>query len=134
MKGILLKNFLAGKGYNVSEVARLLGLSQQTLSAALGSEDVKSSLVERISSVVGVPLSELYGEKSSISATMHGGSGNRMMTGTGNVMNGGNAELIAALKEQIETLKAIIEKKNDDLKDANEKINKLIDLLQKLRP
>lgn len=65
---------------------------------------------------------------------MHGGSGNRMMTGTGNVMNGGNAELIAALKEQIETLKAIIEKKNDDLKDANEKINKLIDLLQKLRP
>ena len=134
MKGIILKNFLAGKGYNVSEVARLLGLSQQTLSAALGSEDVKSSLVERISSVVGVPLSELYGEKSSISATMHGGSGNRMMTGTGNVVNGGNAELIAALKEQIETLKAIIEKKNDDLKDANEKINKLIDLLQKLRP
>lgn len=134
MKGIILKNFLAGKGYNVSEVARLLGLSQQTLSAALGSEDVKSSLVERISSVVGVPLSELYGEKSSISATMHGGSGNRMMTGTGNVMSSGNAELIAALKEQIETLTAIIEKKNDDLKDANEKINKLIDLLQKLRP
>ncbi len=134
MKGIILKNFLAGKGYNVSEVARLLGLSQQTLSAALGSEDVKSSLVERISSVVGVPLSELYGEKSSISATMHGGSGNRMMTGTGNVMSSGSAELIAALKEQIETLKAIIEKKNDDLKDANEKINKLIDLLQKLRP
>lgn len=134
MKGIILKNFLAGKGYNVSEVARLLGLSQQTLSAALGSEDVKSSLVERISSVVGVPLSELYGEKSSISATMHGGSGNRMMTGTGNVMSSGSAELVAALKEQIETLKAIIEKKNDDLKDANEKINKLIDLLQKLRP
>ena len=134
MKRIILKNFLAGKGYNVSEVARLLGLSQQTLSAALGSEDVKSSLVERISSVVGVPLSELYGEKSSISATMHGGSGNRMMIVTGNVMNGGNAELVAALKEQIETLKAIIEKKNDDLKDANEKINKLIDLLQKLRP
>ena len=65
---------------------------------------------------------------------MHGGSGNRMMIVTGNVMNGGNAELVAALKEQIETLKAIIEKKNDDLKDANEKINKLIDLLQKLRP
>ena len=65
---------------------------------------------------------------------MHGGSGNRMMTGTGKVMISGNAELIAALKEQIETLTAIIEKKNDDLKDANEKINKLIDLLQKLRP
>ena len=132
MKGIILKNFLAGKGYNVSEVARLLGLSQQTLSAALGSEDVKSSLVERISSVVGVPLSELYGEKSSISATMHGGSGNRMQAGTGNVMSSGNAELVAALKEQIETLKGIIAEKNAELKDANEKINKFIDLLNKV--
>lgn len=132
MKGIILKKKLAGKGYKVSEVARLLGLSQQTLSAALGSEDVKSSLVERISSVVGVPLSELYGEKPSISATMHGGSGNRMMTGTGNVMSSGNAELIAALKEQIETLKGIIAEKNAELKDANEKINKFIDLLNKV--
>lgn len=134
MKGIFLKNFLAGKGYNVSEVARLLGLSQQTLSAALGSEDVKSSLVERISSVVGVPVSELYGEKAAISATMHGGQGNRMMTGAGNVMTDGGSELVAALKEEIDILKTLIEKKNDDLKDANEKINKLIDLLQKLRP
>ena len=133
MKGIILKNFLAGKGYSVSEVARLLGLSQQTLSAALGSEDVKSSLVERISSVVGVSVSELYGEKSSITATMHGGQGNRMMTGAGNVMtDGGNAELVAALKEQIETLKGIIAEKNAELKDANEKINKFIDLLNKV--
>ena len=132
MKGIILKNFLAGKGYNVSEVARLLGLSQQTLSAALGSEDVKSSLVERISSVVGVPLSELYGEKSSISATMHGGSGNRMMTGTGNVMGDGSSELVATLKGEIEMLKGIIAEKNAELKDANEKINKFIDLLNKV--
>ena len=132
MKGIILKNFLAGKGYSVSEVARLLGLSQQTLSAALGSEDVKSSLVERISSVVGVSVSELYGEKSSISATMHGGNGNRMMTGVGNVMGGGDSELVAALKGEIELLKGIIAEKNADLKDANEKINKFIDLLNKV--
>lgn len=132
MKGIILKNFLAGKGYNVSEVARLLGLSQQTLSAALGSEDVKSSLVERISSVVGVPLSELYGEKSSISATMHGGSGNRLQAGTGNVMGDGSSELVATLKGEIEMLKGIIAEKNAELKDANEKINKFIDLLNKV--
>ena len=132
MKGIILKNFLAGKGYTVSEVARLLGLSQQTLSAALGSEDVKSSLVERISSVVGVPLSELYGEKSSISATMHGGNGNRLQAGTGNIMGDGDSELVATLKGEIEMLKGIIAEKNADLKDANEKINKFIDLLNKV--
>lgn len=132
MKGVVLKNFLAGKGYNVSEVARMLGLSQQTLSAALCSEDVKSSLVERISSVIGVPVSELFGEKSSISATMHGGNGNRMMTGVGNVMGGGDSELVATLKGEIELLKGIIAEKNADLKDANEKINKFIDLLNKV--
>lgn len=132
MKGVVLKNFLAGKGYNVSEVARLIGLSQQTLSAALGSEDVKSSLVERISSVVGVPLSELYGEKSSISATMHGGNGNRLQAGTGNIMGDGDSELVATLKGEIEMLKGIIAEKNADLKDANEKINKFIDLLNKV--
>ena len=104
------------------------------MSSLLNVADIKTGLLERISAATGIPIWEFFGEKSSISATMHGGSGNRMLTGTGNVMNSGNAELIAALKEQIETLKAIIEKKNDDLKDANEKINKLIDLLQKLRP
>lgn len=132
MRGVVLKNLLAGKGYSVSEVARRIGMSQQTLSAALSSEDVKSSLVERIASAVDTPISEMYGEKSSISATMQGGSGNRMMTGVGNVMGGGDSELVAALKGEIELLKGIIAEKNAELKDANEKINKFIDLLNKV--
>lgn len=74
----------------------------------------------------------MYGERSSISATMQGGNGNRMMTGVGNVMGEGNSELVTALKGEIEMLKAIIEEKNADLKDANEKINKFIDLLQRV--
>lgn len=132
MRGVVLKNLLAGKGYSVSEVARRIGMSQQTLSAALSSEDVKSSLVERIASAVDTPISELYGEKSSISATMQGGNGNRMMTGVGNVMGDVSSELVAALKGEIEMQKAIIDEKNADLKDANEKINKFIDLLNKV--
>lgn len=74
----------------------------------------------------------MYGEKSSISATMQGGNGNRMMTGVGNVMGEGNSELVTALKGEIEMLKAIIEEKNADLKDANGKINKFIDLMQRM--
>lgn len=132
MRGVVLKNLLAGKGYSVSEVARRIGMSQQTLSAALSSEDVKSSLVERIASAVDTPISEMYGEKSSISATMQGGNGNRMMTGVGNVMGDVNSELVAALKGEIEMLKGIIAEKNADQKDANEKINKFIDLLNKV--
>ena len=132
MKGIIVKNFLAGKGYNVSEIARIIGVSQQTLAAALNSEDVKSSLIERVASAVGASVSEIYGEKTSLTATMHGGIGNRMMTGVGNVMGGGDSELVAALKGEIELLKGIIAEKNADLKDANEKINKFIDLLQRV--
>lgn len=74
----------------------------------------------------------MYGERSSISATMQGGNGNRMMTGVGNVMGDGNSELVTALKGEIEMLKAIIEEKNADLKDANGKINKFIDLMQRM--
>lgn len=132
MRGVVLKNHLAGKGYSVSEVARRIGMSQQTLSAALSSEDVKSSLVERIASAVDTPISEMYGEKSSISATMHGGNGNRLQAGTGNIMGDGDSELVATLKGEIEMLKGIIAEKNADLKDANEKINKFIDLLNKV--
>ena len=107
-------------------------MSQQTLAAALNSEDVKSSLIERVASAVGASVSEIYGEKTSLTATMHGGNGNRMMTCVGNVMGGGDSELVAALKGEIELLKGIIAEKNADLKDANEKINKFIDLLQRV--
>lgn len=134
MKGDRVKKVLREHKVKITELAQSLGESQSNTSALLSGADIKTGLLERISAATGIPISEFFGEQASISATMHGGSGNRMMTGTGNVMSSGNAELIAALKEQIETLTAIIEKKNDDLKDANEKINKLIDLLQKLRP
>lgn len=132
MKGIELKNFLAGKGITVTSIAKMLGESQPNMSSLLGVSDVKTGLLERISAATGIPMSEFFGEKSSISATMHGGNGNRMMTGVGNVMGGGDSELVAALKGEIELLKGIIAEKNADLKDASEKINKFIDLLNRV--
>ena len=63
---------------------------------------------------------------------MHGGNGNRLQAGTGNMMGDGDSELVATLKGEIEMLKGIIAEKNADLKDANEKINKFIDLLNKV--
>lgn len=132
MKGVELKIFLAGKGITVTSIAKMIGESQSNMSSLLNVADVKTGLLERISAATGIPMSEFFGEKSSISATMHGGNGNRMMTGVGNVMGGGDSELVAALKGEIELLKGIIAEKNADLKDANEKINKFIDLLQRV--
>ncbi len=132
MKGVELKIFLAGKGITVTSIAKMIGESQSNMSSLLSVADIKTGLIERISVATGIPISEFFGEKSSISATMQGGNGNRMMTGVGNVMGDGNSELVTALKGEIEMLKGIIAEKNADLKDANGKINKFIDLMQRM--
>lgn len=132
MNGEAVKIILRSKGVKLNSLAVRLEETPQNMSSLLNVADIKTGLLERISAATGIPISEFFGEKASISATMHGGQGNRMMTGAGNVMSSGNAELIAALKEQIETLKGIIAEKNAELKDANEKINKFIDLLNKV--
>lgn len=132
MNGEAVKIILRSKGVKLNSLAVRLEETPQNMSSLLNVADIKTGLLERISAATGIPISEFFGEKASISATMHGGQGNRMMTGAGNVMDSGSAELIAALKEQIETLKGIIAEKNAELKDANEKINKFIDLLNKV--
>lgn len=132
MNGEAVKKNLKSKGVKLNSLAILLEETPQNMSSLLNVADVKTGLLERISAATGIPMSEFFGEKSSISATMQGGNGNRMMTGVGNVMGGGDSELVAALKGEIELLKGIIAEKNADLKDANEKINKFIDLLQRV--
>uniref|UniRef100_UPI0040256F07 helix-turn-helix domain-containing protein n=1 Tax=Candidatus Cryptobacteroides bacterium TaxID=3085639 RepID=UPI0040256F07 len=132
MKGDRVKKVLREHKVKITELAQSLGESQSNTSALLSGADIKTGLLERISAATGIPISEFFGEQASISATMHGGSGNRMMTGTGNVMGDGSSELVATLKGEIEMLKGIIAEKNAELKDANEKINKFIDLLNKV--
>lgn len=132
MNGEAVKKILRERKVKLNAIASSLGESPQNVSSMLNASDIKTGVIERISSVTGIPISEFFGEKSSISATMQGGNGNRMMTGVGNVMGEGNSELVTALKGEIEMLKAIIEEKNADLKDANGKINKFIDLLNKV--
>ena len=132
MKGDRVKKVLREHKVKITELAQSLGESQSNTSALLSGADIKTGLLERISAATGIPISEFFGEQSSISATMHGGNGNRLQAGTGNVMGDGSSELVATLKGEIEMLKGIIAEKNADLKDANEKINKFIDLLNKV--
>lgn len=132
MNGEAVKKVLKSKGVKLNSLAVLLEETPQNMSSLLNVADIKTGLLERISAATGIPISEFFGEKSSISATMQGGNGNRMMTGVGNVMGDVSSELVAALKGEIEMLKTIIDEKNADLKDANEKINKFIDLMQRI--
>lgn len=132
MNGEAVKKVLKSKGVKLNSLAVLLEETPQNMSSLLSVADIKTGLLERISAATGIPMSEFFGEKSSISATMHGGNGNRLQAETGNIMGDGDSELVATLKGEIEMLKGIIAEKNADLKDANEKINKFIDLLNKV--
>ena len=132
MNGEAVKKVLKSKGVKLNSLAVLLEETPQNMSSLLSVADIKTGLLERISAATGIPMSGFFGEKSSISATMHGGNGNRLQAGTGNIMGDGDSELVATLKGEIEMLKGIIAEKNADLKDANEKINKFIDLLNKV--
>lgn len=62
MNGQQIRLFMQEHRLRVGEVANVLGITQQTFSATLKSEDVKSSVVERIAAYAGVPVSALYGE------------------------------------------------------------------------
>ena len=85
MKGIEIKRAIAESGHTITEVAAALGKSQQTLSAALSTDDVKTSLVESIATYLGVPVSYFYGECGSCSAS----GGGTAVSGNGNSINDG---------------------------------------------
>ena len=74
MKGSELKAKLKNEGINLSELSRKLGYdTDQNLHSVLGAADVKSSLIERISLVLGRPINWFYDddateEKSDINA------------------------------------------------------------------
>lgn len=60
MKGIDIKKAITERGLTITEVAAAIGKSQQTLSAALATDDVKTSLVEQIADYLGEPVSFFY--------------------------------------------------------------------------
>lgn len=70
MKGDFLKQFLASHGMSISEMARRLGIPQQTLSAALSNEDVRTGLMEGIAKEFGISPASFYTGESSGSAVV----------------------------------------------------------------
>lgn len=62
MTGKDLKKMIISDGLTVAEVARRLGTSQQNLTCALGKDDIKTGLLERVAEAMGKPLAFFYGE------------------------------------------------------------------------
>ena len=109
MEGMKIKMVIMQKGMTMAEVARQLGMSQQTFSAALQGEDVKTGLLERIAAILGEPVTYFYTGESSGTAVVSGGTVN------GNV-NGNDAvaalvDQLAIKDRQIDRLLGLLEKK-----------------------
>ena len=116
MTGDDIKIFLRRYGKNQSELARMLGESPQNLGSMLNSRDVKSSLIERISSAFAIPISAIYGESSTGIINEAKASGNSTAVAGGNL--GNDARLIGLLEE-----------KDRQIARQQSQISKLIDML-----
>jgi len=109
MKGISIKKIIMEKGVTQAELAKALSMPARNLSAALSTDDVRSSLIEGIAEVLNIPVSEIYGEAAA--PTAKAGAGGTAIAGSGNTINPQIDKCLDLLKEkdvQIEKLLDII--------------------------
>ena len=117
MTGKELKTKLSACGVSQSEIARRLDMSQQSFNQSLIVNDVKSGLLERIASAIGVDMSFFYPTEGSVSI-----AGNNNISGNnnavGNVTVGDNS---AVLQERVTMLEKLLEEKERTIKILMEK-------------
>ena len=113
MTGDYLKEVIRKSKISQSEIARQLDMSQQSFNKMLSSNDVKSSLVERIASILHVTMGEIYGEAKEQSAVATGNAiavtGNNNVAG--NVIANDTTNDINILQERINLLQQILNEK-----------------------
>ena len=116
MTGNRLKEILYEKKVSQSQIAKLLGVSQQSFNQMLAAADIKSSLLERIAEALGENMSLFYPIKpENVTIADHGGvsiAGNNTIAGNnnavGNVTMGDNS---AVLQERVTMLEKLLEEK-----------------------
>ena len=64
MKGIDLKKRLQQTGKSITEISRMIGMTQQSLSQALLAKDIKSGLIELLAEKLEKPIQYFYGDDS----------------------------------------------------------------------
>ena len=119
MTGESVKAFILKKGYNVAQVADMIGTSQQNLAANLKHSDVRSGLLEKISSVLGIPLLEFYGGTVSPVQTAVGDNN----TQVGGDYQASNPDVLELLKMKDEQLSLTIKQ----VSKAQEQMDRLLD-------
>lgn len=96
MTGERVKELIIKRGYNVAQVAEIIGTSQQNLAANLKHTDVRSGLLEKIAGAIGVPLAFFYGESFGTVQTVTGNN-NTQVAGNSNTVASSESGLVLEL-------------------------------------
>lgn len=125
MSGKELKEILAARGINLSELARMLGFANdQRLHSALNAADIKTGFLERIVAVTGIPLSYFYPNDA---ATITNESSELHVRNNSGVVSGTNNGSISAGQDAQRLVEILVEANAK----KDQQIDKLIALLTK---
>ena len=125
MSGKELKEILAARGINLSELARMLGFANdQRLHSALNAADIKTGFLERIVAVTGIPLSYFY---PAASATITNESSELHVRNNSGVVSGTNNGSISTGQDTQRLVEILVEANSK----KDQQIDKLIALLSK---
>lgn len=124
MTGQELKARIAACGISQSEIARRLGMSQQSFNQGLNVPDIRTGLLERIAEVTGKPLSYFY---PAASATITNESSELHVRNNSGVVSGTNNGSISAVQDTQRLVEILVEANAK----KDQQIDKLIALLTK---
>ena len=125
MSGKEIKEILAARGINLSELARMLGFANdQRLHSALNAADIKTGFLERIVAVTGIPLSYFY---PAASATITNESSELHVRNNSGVVAGTNNGSISTGQDTQKLVEMLVEANAK----KDQQIDKLIALLSK---
>lgn len=113
MTGAELKERLSTTHISLSEIARRIGISPQSLNSMFNSEDVKSGVLEKLSKALDVPIAFFYGDAYTI-------TGN-------NIVNSGDNNAVNANDDRLVTL---LLNKDEQLTKSQSQIDRLLGIIE----
>ncbi len=109
MDGEILRKKIKDTGIPIAEVARLIGQSRPNLSQALSVKDVKTGLIEKLASALGLPLSYFYGE--GVTEPHAIANGNRAIAAVNSTISPEQSEK-AVLEEKVRGMQKLLDEKD----------------------
>ena len=130
MKGETVKNLILQKGYNVAQVAEMIGTSQQNLASNLKHGDIRTGLLEQISAALNVPLAAFYGEEFGVTQQITGNY-NTQVSGSSNNAGTGADWLTVLLRkdEQLELAMRQTSRAQEQTSKAQDQLDRVLDKL-----